>query len=259
VTEHYKLCLYKLGRLQTIAPPQSINSNAEGEAIDEMGRKFLYKCKVPDCERARRGAKSTPYKEYVFHCYQSHGLMKLALEDSMENTNNLETKQKFRKLISAVVKPEEKLDQLALAIISEPRVEEIHTCLLCEGIDRETKRENKEAKILKYNICITRNHYATCLSQTEEGRIFFETTFPTSLDPSMPVKIKCEGPRCKANKRFREGFTSLKLFYNHMALYHGFLERYMRNHENEEVRELEQRLLCHQLPDLCFVPDHYGQ
>ena len=96
VIEHYKLCLYKLGRLQAIVPPQSINSNAEGEAIDEMGRKFVYKCKVPDCDRARRGVKSSAYKEYVFHCYQSHGLMKLALEDAMENTNNLETKQKFQ-------------------------------------------------------------------------------------------------------------------------------------------------------------------
>ena len=85
MTEHYKLCLYKLGRLQAIVPPQPINTNSDtGEPIDEMGRRFVYKCRVPDCDRARRGAKSTAYKEYVFHCYQVHGLMKVALEDSME-------------------------------------------------------------------------------------------------------------------------------------------------------------------------------
>ena len=259
MTEHYKLCLYKLGRLQAIVPPQPINTNAEGEAIDEMGRKFLYKCKVPDCERARRGAKSTPYKEYVFHCYQSHGLMKLALEDSMENTNNLETKQKFRKLISAVTKPEEeKVDQLALAIISEPRVEEIHTCLLCEGIDRETKRENKEAKILKYNICITRNHYANCLSETEEGRIYFENTYKT---PGDWVRIKCDSVQCRNQKRFRDGdgFTTAKMFYSHMALHHGGLEGWMSTQGREDVRELVPRLLCRKRPEVCFVPDHYGQ
>merc|ERR1719430_322037 len=55
VTEHYKLCLYKLGRLQAIVPPQPINTNSDtGEPIDEMGRRFVYKCKVPDCDRARR-------------------------------------------------------------------------------------------------------------------------------------------------------------------------------------------------------------
>ena len=259
VTEHYKLCLYKLGRLQASVPPELINTNAEGEAIDEMGRKFVYKCKVPDCDRARRGAKSTAYKEYVFHCYQSHGLMKLALEDALENTNNLETKQKFQELMLAVLKPEEEEVAGHLEAISNPGVEEIHTCLLCKGINRETRKENKEAKALKYNICITRNHYANCLNETEEGRIFFETTYMTGLDPSQPVKIKCEDPRCKSNKRFRDGFTSHKMFYNHMALFHGGLEMFMLSHERQEVRDLVLRLPCHKLPDVCFVPDHYGQ
>ena len=256
MTEHYKLCLYKLGRLQAIVPPQAINTNPEGKVIDDMGRRFLYKCKVPDCDRARRGAKLTAYREYVFHCFQSHGLMKLALEDSIENTNNLETKQKFQELMKAVLKPEE---ASPLQIISEPDVEEVHTCLLCKGINRDTNKENKEAKVLKYNICITRNHYANCLNESEEGRIFFETTYMTGLDPSQPVKIKCEDPRCKTNKRFRDGFTSHKMFYNHMALFHGGLEMFMLSHERQEVRDLVLRLPCHKLPDVCFVPDHYGQ
>ena len=256
MTEHYKLCLYKLGRLQAIVPPQAINTNPEGEVIDDMGRRFLYKCKVPDCDRARRGAKLTAYREYVFHCYQSHGLMKLALEDSIENTNNLETKQKFQELMKAVLKPEE---TSPLEIISEPDVEEVHTCLLCKGINRDTNKENKEAKVLKYNICITRNHYANCLNETEEGRLFFETTYMTGLDPSQPVKIKCEDPRCKTNKRFRDGFTSHKMFYNHMALFHGGLETWMRGQERQDIKDLVSKLPCHKLPDVCFVPDHYGQ
>ena len=39
VTEHYKLCLFNLGRLQALLPPQAINTNSEGRAIDEMGHK----------------------------------------------------------------------------------------------------------------------------------------------------------------------------------------------------------------------------
>ena len=52
VTEHYKLCLYKHGRLQAIVPPGDLNTNPDtGNIIDEMGHRFVYKCKVTDCER----------------------------------------------------------------------------------------------------------------------------------------------------------------------------------------------------------------
>ena len=146
-----------------------------------------------------------------------------------------------------------------MEVIANPGVEEIHTCLLCKGINRDTKKENKEAKTLKYNICITRNHYANCLNETEEGRIFFESTYMTGLDSNQPVKIKCEDPRCKVNKRFRDGFTSHKMFYNHMALFHGGLETWMRGQERQDIKDLVSKLPCHKLNDVCFVPDHYGQ
>ena len=52
MTEHYKLCLFKSGRLQAIVPPGYPNTNPDtGNAIDEMGHRFVYKCKVTDCER----------------------------------------------------------------------------------------------------------------------------------------------------------------------------------------------------------------
>ena len=112
----------------------------------------MYKCRVPDCDRAKRGAKSTAYKEFVFHCYQTHGLMKTALEESMEMATTEAKKQKFRQLIAAVVKDGQEHPE----VIPEPSVEEIHVCLICNGINRDTRKENKEAKTLRYNICITR-------------------------------------------------------------------------------------------------------
>ena len=56
-----------------------------------------------------------------------------------------------------------------------------------------------------------------------------------------------------------KGISSTKMFYNHMALYHGGLEAWMLSQDREDVRELVPSLLCHKLPDVCFVPDHYGQ
>ena len=255
VTEHYKLCLYNKGRLQAIVPPLAINTNPNGEVKDEMGRQFLYRCRVPDCDRARRGAKMTAYKEFVFHCYQTHGLMKTALEESMELETNEMKKQKFRELMMAVVKQGEEHPET----IPEPVVEEIHVCLLCKGFNRETKKENKEAKTLRYNICITRNHYSNCLNEMEEGRVFFEKAYKTPGIEGGPVKIKCDGDQCKNNKRFREGFSSTKMFTNHMALYHGGLEKWMLSQDREDLKALVPRLLCHKIPDVCFVHDHYGQ
>ena len=43
----------------------------------------------------------------MFHCYQQHGLMKMAFEDCIENTNNIETKQKFQELMAALGRPDQ--------------------------------------------------------------------------------------------------------------------------------------------------------
>ena len=180
--------------------------------------------------------------------------MKTVLEECMETATKEETKQKFRELIMAVVKQGEEHPE----IIPEPGVEEIHVCLLCKGINRDTKKENKEAKALRLNICITRNHYSNCLNETEEGKIYFENKYP-GIEKGGPVKIKCDSAQCRNNKRFRDGFSSTKMFYNHMALYHGGLEEWMLSQEREDLKELVPKLLCHKLPEVCFVPDHYGQ
>lgn len=67
------------------------------------------------------------------------------------------------------------------------------------------------------------------------------------------MKIKCEDPRCKVNKRFRDGFTSHKMFYNHMALFHGGLETWMRGQERQDIKDFVSKVPCHKLPDVCFV------
>jgi len=37
------------------------------------------------------------------------------------------------------------------------------------------------------------------------------------------------------------------------------LEEWMLSQEREDLKELVPKLLCHKLPEVCFVPDHYGQ
>ena len=145
-------------------------------------------------------------------------------------------------------------------IVNMDDLEEVHVCLLCNGIDRETKREDKGAKAMKFNTCLTRNHYSLCLLKTEEGRIYFEKTYPSpGFVRGGPVKINCNRVQCQNDQRFKNGFTNQMLFHHHIALYHGGLEKWMLSQDRKDLRALVPRLLCHKLPDVCFVPSHYGQ
>ena len=143
--------------------------------------------------------------------------------------------------------------------LPEPRLEELHTCVLCRGLQRDTKKENKEAKQLRVNICTTRNHYACCLYDTEEGRQFFMTEYPLDGEGGKDVRWECCSRGCRDNKRFRAGFSTHKQFSAHMALYHGGLDKFIDSQGSEELRGLKERLVCEKNPETCFVPDHYGQ
>ena len=102
VTEHYKICLYNAGLLFTLVPPGPPNTAPDGSALDVFGAKFQYRCPVAECDRSTRKAKATSYKEYVFHCFQQHGVMRRALEAAREQAAGTEAEGKFTLLISQV-------------------------------------------------------------------------------------------------------------------------------------------------------------
>ena len=54
---HYSVCLYNRGQFTSIADPGEGNKDFEGKAVDEYGRKFSYKCPVPECPRSISKAK----------------------------------------------------------------------------------------------------------------------------------------------------------------------------------------------------------
>ena len=255
VTEHYKVCLYRAGVLQHLVPPTPPNTGEAGQVVDEYGARFLYKCAVAGCERGTRKAKAVSYKEYVFHCYQSHGVMGRALQVARDRATSVEVREKFTELMAAVVWEEEEVVELP-----EPRVEELHTCLVCQGKEKDTGKENKDAKMLRLNICTTRNHYANCLYEQEEGRAFYERKYPQpeDLKPGDYVKMMCQNQACSKIKRFRGGFSH-KTFSNHMALYHGGLESLIMMQSRQDLKDMLPKLVCSKMAEKCFVPDHYGQ
>jgi len=252
VTEHYKLCLYNLGILQEIVEPGPENTTEDGQVLDTFGKRFQYKCLVRDCEKSKRTAKSMSYKEFVFHCYQFHGVMKRSLTAAQKLAKAAD-KEKYERLITTVCDvPGRNLGD------PEFRIDEIHDCLLCNGVFKETNKENKEAKGMRLNLCVTRNHYALCMHDDEEGLAFYKKMYPLPEErPDTIHQFKCQEEECLKDKRFRQG-VNYKQFASHNALYHGGLDMFLEQHPRQEMRDMVDKLRCSKVPDRCYVPDHYG-
>ena len=120
-------------------------------------------------------------------------------------------------------------------------IEEIHTCLLCNGITKEGK-ERKDAKNLEMMQCVTLNHYATCLYEQEDGLKFYEETYPILVDVESPsitteYQFYCPDEGCKRSKRLQGG-VGYKQYVTHQALYHGGLELYMETRVMKNIQRL---------------------
>jgi len=253
VSEHYKLCLWEQGMLQAAVPAGPANTGLDGEVLDSKGERFKYLCLSNECDKRLR--KPVSYREYTFHAFQFHGAMRPALEAAMARRPDL--RPHLLQLLQ-LLQPEPLSLSLSLSLSArlEPRVEEVHTCLLCRGLQPGTMRPKKDGLDLPLNICTTRNHYASDLADMEEGKAFFRRHYPTV--PGAGERIVCPHEACNENKRFREGWTNVKQFNTHMALYHGALERFILEQGSAELRAHLPRLECLKVPKVCFVSDHYG-
>ena len=130
VRNHYSVCFYNLGKFKGLLDPGEENRDSEGNALDEYGRKFRYKCQVPKCPRNERKAKSCGFKEWAIHTGVAHFAVEKVMEVEVEkNPLMMEVLEEVRaaRTSSSVTNIEGLL----------PIVEEIHTCLLCGGKDKQ--------------------------------------------------------------------------------------------------------------------------
>ena len=64
---HYSVCLYNQGKFKSVADPREGNRDFEGKAVDEYGRRYKYKCQVPECPKGLPKAKPVGFKEWAIH------------------------------------------------------------------------------------------------------------------------------------------------------------------------------------------------
>ena len=146
---HYSVCLYNRGQFTSVADPGE--GNKEGKAVDEYGRKYKYKCQVPECPRSIPKAKPVGFKEWAIHAGVAHHLVEKVMEEEADKTpamNEVVAEvAKIRKEAGVV------LDNLPL-----PSREEIHNCLLCVGKDKDGLNLSLDPSKLWQ----VRYHYASC-------------------------------------------------------------------------------------------------
>jgi len=233
---HYSVCLYNRGQFKTVADPGEGNRDFEGKAVDEYGRKYKYKCQVPECPRSIPKAKPVGFKEWSIHAGVAHHLVEKVMEEEVERTpamkEVLAEVSKIRKEAGVV------LDNLPL-----PSREEIHNCLLCVGKDKDGLNLSLDPS----KLWAVRYHYASCYFDSGVymglGGSYLPGDQNSNEDGSArdvlgrEVKYRCMEAGCTMKRQV--GYKELCI---HMASDHGGLEEVMANDEREGIRDLVEKI-----------------
>ena len=134
---HYAVCYFNEGAFMDLVDPGHENKTIGGEALEEFGLRFKYKCPFVTCSRntGRGAGKMMGYKEYSIHCGVAHHLLeKVMARDKREGVDE----------VRAAIILARKREGIALEEMPEVQMEEVHTCLLCNG-------ETKEGKNLSFS------------------------------------------------------------------------------------------------------------
>ena len=237
-TYDISLCLYQSGELHKFVDPKVQNLDDLGTpAFDEFGKRFKYKCTVEGCDKGAVKAKLMGYKELAIHMAWKHGVLERCAEQSQV---------KGAQELHQILRMRREDEGQSLQDIPEISVEELHTCLLCDGEDKE----GFSLSLQKDKLYGTRYHYANCLTNQEEKLRQLVQMYPPErhnltqegLPQDMVGKVfkyNCTVSGCTRTHRRKLGY---KEFVIHMCCDHGGLEDILAAHEEEKVRKMIPKL-----------------
>jgi len=229
---HYAVCYYRRGNFFSVIDPGKENMDEEGKVIDEFGRRFRYKCPIQNCHKNQGRGKTSGYKEFCIHTGVAHHMVEYLLSQEEDPLPGME---EVRQAMETV----REKDGGKMGPLPPVPVEEIHTCLLCKGKDKE----GLNLSFAGYKLCQTRYHYASCYydsgvyldlyspgkaNRDEEGKVIDVM--------GRRVKYTCN-EKCSLKREM--GYKELCI---HMSNEHGGLEAVMMNDERPEVRQILEKL-----------------
>ena len=233
---HYSVCFYNRGQFKSVADPREGNRDFEGKAVDEYGRRYKYKCQVPECPRSLPKAKPVGFKEWAIHAGVAHHLVEKVMQEEADKTPAL--KEVLEEVSKVRVAAGIDLDNLP-----EPFREEIHNCLLCVGKDKDGLNLSLDPS----KLWTVRYHYASCYFDSGVYHTLGGSYLPGEQNSNedgsardvlgREVKYRCMEEGCTIKRQV--GYKELCI---HMASDHGGLEKVMAEDEREEVRDLVAKI-----------------
>ena len=150
---HMSVCAYGTGGfLRYIDPHQDASQFGQGQdKFEEFGKKYKYKCQFEGCDKASAKAKPVGYKELAIHAGVMHGILERWAADEQERPGAKELYETLKGVREA--------DGNELPAIPDTIVERVHTCLICQGSDKD----GLNLSFKKEKLYQTRYHYASCL------------------------------------------------------------------------------------------------
>ena len=226
---HYSVCVYNEGGfLPFINPGQG---DVKQEELEEYGTKFRYKCPFPNCSKNQGRTKAIGYKEYAIHVgVAHHQIEKWMLADNRPGLM----------AVYEVIKNSRELEGMEMEDMPEVIVEEMHTCYICGGEDKDGKNLSFDgAKVYQ-----TRYHYAACYY--EEGA--YLTKYPPGPGNTneeggakdilgKEFKYACQEKGCTVKRRM-----GYKEFTIHMSNEHFGLEELMKEDHRQNIRNIADRM-----------------
>jgi len=226
---HYSVCVYNAGGLYNLIDPGQ--GGVDPEDLEIFGAKYRYKCPFPDCDKNKGRSKPIGYKEYAIHCGVAH--------HQVERWMVVDTRPGMQEIYD-IIKRARELEDGKLEDMPDVIVEEMHTCLICKG-------EEKDGRNLSFGfdkIYSTRYHYAACYYSEGVYLTMYPPGAQNCSEDGKPidylgkeVKYFCQEKGCKVKRKM--GYREFSI---HMANEHGGLEKVMKADHREEVRDIVGRM-----------------
>jgi len=232
---HYAACFYTEANLAFMVDPGKDNVRQKDGTQDEYGQRFKYKCPYTECEKnTGRKIAQMGFKEYAIHIAVRHHF----LESLMYEIKTPEMADMLEEVIATRHAKGEQVVE-----IPEVVVEELHTCLICEG---ETK-DGRDLSFQGMKRAGLRYHYASCLY---DSNIYLAKYPPGEANQDAEGQVKdvmgaemkyqCSSNGCSvARKRKQMGYKEHCI---HMSNEHGGLEEVLAEHSRPEVRAVAAKL-----------------
>jgi len=234
---HYAACFYSERNLAFMIDPGRNNIRQDDGTQDEFGQRFKYKCPFTECEKnTGRKIAQMGFKEYAIHIAVRHYVMESLMAE-------IKTPEMADILEEVVAVRHARGEQVVE--IPEVIVEELHTCLICEG---ETK-EGRDLSFQGIKRAGLRYHYASCLYDTNvylakyppgESNRDKEGQVKDTMGAEM--KYQCSSNGCSLSRKRKP--MGYKEHCIHMSNEHGGLEEVLLEHSRPEVRAVGAKLLA---------------